>query len=218
MFSLIHPSNPRPPETNTTNSSGGGSGGGATKNRRSSCDAPDQHQNQQHPHQIHYGTSTSGTDQGTATSSISATTSAGEGDDDFESPGPIKYKLIASGANFSRTTTASSSSTKGQVNIITNPLVRQYPIEANYKIKKHYANETIVTHQPGGNLKTISYVPGAGGAGAGAPGTANVDMKRSPLLNRRRSSSVTLPQPPVERHVRVAGGESGEAPESRTSR
>lgn len=83
------------------------------------------------------------------------------------------------------------------MNIITNPLVRQYPFETSYKTKKMYANDTIVTHQPGGNSKTISYGPPSAGGGTGGGGGQGIDMKRSPLVNRRRSSSVTLPQPPI---------------------
>lgn len=167
---------------------------GSTKTRRSSCDTPDQHQQQQ---QL---STTSGTDQATVTSSISTTT---EGEDDFESPSKIKYKLIAGGGNFPRATcTTAAAGGKSQVNIITNPLVRQYPFETNYKTKKMFANETIVTHQPGGNLKTISY---GGGTGSAA---AQIDMKKSPLVNRRRSSSVTLPQPPMPVERYLAGREN----------
>lgn len=106
---------------------------------------------------------------------------------------------------------AGTASTKSQVNIITNPLVRQYPFETNYKTKKMYANETIVTHQPGGNLKTISYGGGGtGGAAAGGSITTGgaVDLKKSPLVNRRRSSSVTLPQPPISADRYIKAGEN----------
>lgn len=195
----------------------------STKSRRSSCDTPDQQQQPSSSHNLLYGgggggggTSTSGTDQATV-SSISTTTSVTEGDDEFDSPSTIKYKLIANVAGPYQRTTSTTTTTannnnnssgtgqtsKSQVNIITNPLVRQYPFETNYKTKKMYANETIVTHQPGGNLKTISY-----GVGTAPGGGVGVDLKKSPLVNRRRSSSVTLPQPPIaaERYIKGSGG------------
>lgn len=178
FFKFFHPQ----PQTESASST-------STKSRRSSCDTPDQ----------------------PVTSSFSTTTtSGGEVDDDFDSLSTIKYKLIAGGAgNLPRTPTTgtpgninncnitSPPATKTQVNIITNPLVRQYPFETNYKTKKMYANETIVTHQPGGNLKTISYGNSISATATTAVTATGIDMKRSPLLNRRRSSSVTLPQPPM---------------------
>lgn len=209
----------------------------STKSRRSSCDTPDQQQ-----HSPYGGggcsasTTSGGTDQATVTSSISGTTttttsSAAEGDDDFDSPSTIKYKLIANVAtgSYQRTTTSSSSTgnaggrggggvataaTKSQVNIITNPLVRQYPFETNFKTKRMYANETIVTQQPGGNLKTISYGGGGGTSSAAAATVGSittggaVDLKKSPLVNRRRSSSVTLPQPPTMSDRYIKAGEN----------
>lgn len=173
----------------------------STKSRRSSCDTPDQPL----------------ASSCFSTNTTTTTTSGGEVDDDFDSPSTIKYKLIAGGGfNFPRTPTGTTcgnivnsgaasltsgggNPAKSQVNIITNPLVRQYPFETNYKTKKMYANETIVTHQPGGNLKTISYGNATSTAGAivATTSAAGVDLKRSPLVNRRRSSSVTLPQPPM---------------------
>lgn len=84
------------------------------------------------------------------------------------------------------------------MNIITNPLLGQYPFESNLKSKME---EMVVTQQTGGTLKTISYTASA---------NTSVGMKRPLLVNRRRSSSVTLPQLPipVDRYIKSEDLES----------
>lgn len=163
------------------------------KSRRSSCDTPDQHP-------------PSGTDQTTTLTShsLSTTTSVCD-EDDFDGPSTIKYKLITGGGggaqqHFSRTLPhpGGKSQHHHPVNIITNPLVRQYPFETNYQTKKMVPNETVVTQGGANANKTITSYDRTG------PGAVNPDLRKSPLVNRRRSSSVTLPQPPIptERYLR----------------